>query len=130
MEPTHAARRPTSMRILVTLPVGIALASGLLSACEGGGSSGDENDCVDHYVPVASASTWGGLKDAMLGYDERGRVVSVRTQAQGDDVGVGEQDAVRVVDLLNADGRRLVQVDVWRTGDGAWRAGDWQQCVD
>jgi hypothetical protein len=35
-----------------------------------------------------------------------------------------------VVDLLNRNGRRLVQVDVWRTSAGAWRAGVWGQCTD
>jgi hypothetical protein len=85
---------------------------------------------VSHYETVANAPTWAGLKDAMLGYKERGRVVSVRTQARGNDVGAGDQDAVRVVDLLNRNGRRLVQVDVWRTDAGGWRAGAWSQCID
>jgi hypothetical protein len=85
---------------------------------------------LSHYNPVASAPTWEGLKAAMLAYKERGRVASVRTQARGDDVGAGDQAAVRVVDLLNRNGRRLVQVDVWRTDAGAWRAGAWSQCID
>jgi hypothetical protein len=106
----------------------VVLACGVLSGCAGSTEGG--GDCVSHYDPVASAPTWGGLKDAMLGYKERGRVASVRTQARGDDVGAGDQDAVRVVDLLNRNGRRLVQVDVWRTDAGAWRAGVWKQCID
>jgi hypothetical protein len=85
---------------------------------------------VSHYDFVADAPTWEGLKDAMLGYKERGRVASVRTQAKGDDVGAGDQKAVRVGDLLNRNGRRLVQVDVWRTHARAWRAGIWSQCID
>jgi hypothetical protein len=103
------------------------LACGILSAClstEGGG------DCVSHYEPVASAPTWDALKDAMLGHKERGSVASLRTQARGHDVGAGDQNAVRVVDLLNRNGRRLAQVDVWRTDAGAWRAGIWKQCID
>jgi hypothetical protein len=104
-----------------------ALACGLLSACAGTTEGGD---CLSHYNPVASAPTWEGLKAAMLAYKERGRVASVRTQARGDDVGAGDQAAVRVVDLLNRNGRRLVQVDVWRTDAGAWRAGVWSQCID
>ena len=115
----------------MTAPVrlGIAvLACGILSACGGGTDGGD---CVSSYDSVASASTWDGLKEAMLGYSERGlRVVSVRTQARGDDVGAGDEKAVRVVDLLNQNGRRVVQVDVWRTDTGAWRAGVWNQCID
>ena len=103
------------------------LACGLLSACAGTTEGGD---CLSHYNPVASAPTWEGLKAAMLAYKERGRVASVRTQARGDDVGAGDQAAVRVVDLLNRNGRRLVQVDVWRTDAGAWRAGVWSQCID
>jgi hypothetical protein len=104
-----------------------ALACGLLSACAGTTEGGD---CLSHYNPVASAPTWEGLKAAMLAYKERGHVASVRTQARGDDVGAGDQAAVRVVDLLNRNGRRLVQVDVWRTDAGAWRAGVWSQCID
>ena len=130
MEPTQATWRLMTMRRRLTVPIGVAFASGLLSACTSVGSSSDDGDCVDHYDAVASASTWQGLKDAMLRYDERGHVVSVRTQVRGDDVGAGDEDAVRVVDLLNQKGRRLVQVDVWRTDDGAWRAGLWKQCVD
>jgi hypothetical protein len=104
-----------------------AFACGLLSACAGTTEGGD---CLSHYNPVASAPTWEGLKAAMLDYKERGRVASMRTQARGDDVGAGDQAAVRVVDLLNRNGRRLVQVDVWRTDAGAWRAGLWSQCID
>lgn len=91
---------------------------------------GGVSDCVSNYDSVARASTWHGLKDAMLSTTEWGRVVSVRTQARGHDVGAGDQDAVRVVDLPNRKGRRLVQVDVWRTDAGAWRAGAWNQCID
>jgi hypothetical protein len=129
-DPTRATWRLMSVRVVLTVLIGVALASGLLSACESVGSSGDDGDCLSHYDTVASASTWQGLKDAMLAYDERGRVASVRTQAKGDDVGAGDEDAVRVADLLNHNGRRLVQVDVWRTDDGAWRAGVWNQCID
>ena len=116
------------MGMTASVRLGLAvLACGLLSACAGTTEGGD---CVSHYNPVASAPTWEGLKDAMLGYRERGRVASVRTQERGNDVGAGDQDAVRVVDLLNRNGRRLVQVDVWRTDAGAWRAGVWSQCID
>lgn len=66
----------------------------------------------------------------MLAYDGPGRVASVRTQASGAGVGVGDQETVRVVDLLNRAGRRIVQVEVWRTEAGAWRAGVWSQCID
>lgn len=106
------------------------LACGALGACAGTTASDGDDVCVSHYDPVASAPTWDGLKDAMLRYTERGRVVSLRTQARGEDVGAGDQDAVRVVDLVDRDGRRLVQVDVWRTEAGAWRAGAWSQCID
>ena len=117
------------MGMTASVRVGLAvLACGILSACAGSTNGGV--DCVSHYDSVASAPTWEGLKAAMLGYKERGRVASVRTQARGDDVGAGDQDAVRVVDLLNRRGQRLVQVDVWRTDAGAWRAGVWSQCID
>lgn len=104
-----------------------ALACGILSGCAGSTEGGG---CESYYDPVAGAPTYGRLEDAMLGYKERGRVGSLRTQARGDDVGAGDQDAVRVVDLLDRHGRRLVQVDVWRTDAGAWRAGVWKQCID
>jgi hypothetical protein len=118
------------MDMTACVRLGLALlACGILSACAGTTSSGS-GGCVSHYGPVASAPTWDGLKAAMLGYKERGRVASVRTQARGDDVGAGDQDAVRAVDLLSRSGRRLVHVDVWRTDAGAWRPGVWKQCID
>ncbi len=118
-----------SMGMTACVRMGLAvLACGILSACAG--TTEDGVDCVSNYEPVACAPTWDGLKDAMLGYEQRGRVASLRTQARGDDVGSGDQNAVRVVDLLDRNGRRLVQVDVWRTDAGAWRAGVWSQCID
>jgi hypothetical protein len=109
--------------------IGLAfLACGVVTACAS--ESGGGGACVSRYDPVTSAPTWAGLKDAMVGPGEWGRVVSVRTQARGVDVGAGDHDAVRVVDLLDRRGRRLVQVDVWRTDSGAWRAGAWKQCID
>jgi hypothetical protein len=116
------------MRMRAPVRMGLAvLACGVLGACAGTTGGGD---CVSHYEPVASGRTWEALKDAMLGYRERGTVASLRTQARGHDVGAGNHEAVRVVDLLNRNGRRLVQVDVWRTEVGAWRAGAWSQCID
>jgi hypothetical protein len=106
------------------------LACGILTACAGTTPPESDGDCVSHYGSVASAPTWEGLQEAMLGDKEWGRVASVRTQARGDDVGAGDQDAVRVVDLLNRNGRRLIQAEVWRTDAGAWRAGVWMQCTD
>jgi hypothetical protein len=116
----------------MTAPVrmGVALlACGNLSACA---STTESGDCVSHYDRVASVPTGDGLQDAMLGYEERGRVASLRTQARGDDVGAGDRDAVRVVDLLNRNGRRLVQVDVWRTEAGArvWASGGQAACAE
>lgn len=107
------------------------LACLLLGGCASTESgTGHGGDCVSHYEPVASAPTWGALKDAMLLSDEWGHVASVRTQAEGDDIGVGNEHVVRVADLLNSKGRRLVQVEVWRTDDGGWSAGAWSQCID
>jgi hypothetical protein len=124
-----AAGRLRLIGMTACVRVGLAvLACGLLSGCAGTTEGG--SDCVSHYNFVAGSPTWEGLKDAMLGYTERGRVASVRTHARGDDIGAGDQKAVRVVDLLNRNGRRLVQVDVWRTDARAWRAGIWSQCID
>lgn len=117
------------MGMTASVRVGLAvLTCGIANACAGTTEGG--GDCASQYDSVASAPTWDGLKDAMLGYKERGNVASLRTQARGDNVGGGDQDAVRVVDLLNRNGRRLVQVDVWRTDAGARRAGVWSQCID
>ena len=116
------------MGVTSSLRLGLAvLACGLLHACA---ETTDGGECVSYYDTIASAPTWDALKDAMLDYSDWGRVVSVRTQARGRDVGAGDHDAVRVVDLLDRSGRRLVQADVWRTANGAWRAGVWNQCTD
>jgi hypothetical protein len=118
----------------VPLRLGVALlACSSLSACSGGdeGVLGDGGDCTSHYELVASAGTWAGLKEAMLANEDWGRVASLRTQARGEeaDSGPGHEKVVRVMDLLDGKGRRLIQVDVWRTGEG-WRAGAWSQCID
>lgn len=115
------------LRVAVLTCLGV-LTCGLLGAWAGTSDPG--GGCVSHYEAVASAPTWGALKKAMLDHKQQGRVVSLRTQARGHDVGAGDQDAVRVMDLLDRKGRRIVQVDVWRTEAGAWRAGAWSQCID
>jgi hypothetical protein len=119
------------MGMTASLRMGLAvLACGMASACVGSSTGDGDNNCVSGYHPVANALTWDGLRDAMLDYKEWGPVASVRTQARGDDSGTGDQNVVRVVDLLNRNGRRLIQVDVWRTEARAWRAGVWGQCTD
>jgi hypothetical protein len=121
------------MGMTASLRMGLAvLAYGMASACVSSSTEDGDNDCVSGYHSVASAPTWDGLKDAMLNHKEERQVASsLRTQARGDDVdGVGDKDVVRVVDILNRRGRRLVQVDVWRTEAGDWRAGVWGQCTD
>ena len=109
-----------------------AVTCGLLGACAGTtGTSSDDGECVSGYDHVARDPTWPRLKHEMLRYEELGRVASVRTQAQGDEVvSAGDRHVVRVVDLLKPNGRRLAQVDVWRTDSGAWHAGIWSQCID
>lgn len=108
------------------------LACGTLSACASDTNGGV--DCENRPEPVARASTWDGLKDAMLDYTERGRVVSVRTQARGesarDALHTSDRHVRRVVDLLNRNGRLLVQVVVRRTDAGSWRADILSQCID
>ena len=120
------------MGMAASVRMGLAvLACGTLSACAGDTSGGVECERSD---PVASAPTWDRLKDAMLGYTGRGRVVSVRTQARGasarDALHVSDRHVRRVVDLLNRNGRRLVQVKVTRTDAGVWRAEVLSQCTD
>lgn len=120
------------MEVRASVRTGLAVLTGMvLSACGGTAGVGSPGgDCVSHYNVVATAPSWVALKNAMLGYEAPRSVASVRTQARGHDLGAGNQDVVRVVDLLNRNGRRLVQVDVWRTQTGAWRAGVWNQCID
>ena len=118
------------MSMTASLRLGLAvLACGVLTACETSDRSGDPN-CVSHYSPVGTARSWAGLQTAMLSNRDWGRVTSVRTQARGTGVGAGGKDVVRVVDLLNRKGKRLIQADVWKTETGAWRAGVWEQCTD
>lgn len=103
---------------------------GVLSACAGE-TTGGPGDCTSSYEPVATAETFPALRREMLANEDWGHVARLRTQAVGDQVGKvpSGKDVVRVMDLLDRDGRRLVQVDVWRE-DGAWRAGAWSQCID
>lgn len=100
-----------------------------VSACSSGGTT-PQDDCVSHYIDVAHARTWRALQDEMLARTDLGSVVSLRTQARGHDVGSGPRSAVRVVDLLNGEGMRVLQVEIWRTGAGSWAAGAWGQCTD
>lgn len=121
------------MGMTASVRVGLAvLACGILSACASDGNGGA--NCESHPEPVASASTWDGLKAAMLDYSERGRVVSVRTQARGetarDALNGSDRNVRRVVDLLNRNGRLLIQVEVRRTDAGTWRADSLSQCID
>lgn len=93
-------------------------------------STTEGGDCVSHYDPVATASTWADLEQVMVSDSRWGHVAAVRTQARGEYVGAGDQAVLRVVDLLDRRDRRLAQADVWRTESGGWSAGVWQQCID
>lgn len=106
------------------------LACAMSTACSSVDDSGGFSDCVSKYDAVAAAPTWSGLKAKMLDYEVRGHVSSLRTQARGHDVGVGDSDAVRVVELVGRRGRSVAHVEVWRTPSGGWRAGIWGQCID
>ncbi len=106
----------------------VAPAALLLGGCASTDTGG--GDCSSHYEPIAGAPTWGALKQAMLDAEDWGRVASLRTQSRGEDIDGRGVQVVRVVDLLDRDGRRLVQAEVWRTDDDAWAAGAWSQCID
>lgn len=108
-----------------------AVATLALASCTSVDSSVDSG-CTSSHQPVASAATWPALRSAMVGHETgRGRTASVRVQDRGSDLAPTHgEDVVRVVDLLDRRGQRLVQVDVWRTDEGGWAAGAWQQCID
>ena len=118
------------MRTPPLAPLALVVGCALLTACARTSSGG--SDCVSHYEPVASAATWAELKAEMVGSTQRGRAVAaLRIQARGDEaVGLGDEQAVRIVDLLGQRGRRIAQVEVWRTDGGGWAAGAWSQCTD
>jgi hypothetical protein len=113
--------------------MGLALlVLGTLNACASD-PNGDVDCASRPEPPVATASTWKGLKAAMLDYTGRGRVGSLRTQARGErarDALNGDRQVRRVVDLLDQRGRQLVQVDIRRTGPEHWRADVASQCTD
>lgn len=117
------------MRTLAAGPVVVGcLLLGGCSSTETGTDHG--GDCESFYSDVTEAATWPALKDALLDSGQWSRAVSVRVQERGTDIGVGDQDVVRVVDLLSEKGRRVVQLEVWRIADGGWSAGSWNQCID
>lgn len=101
-----------------------------LPGCASDEAVSSGGDCVSRYDPVASAATWRQMRSAMLDRTDLGEVDRVRVQARGQDLGSSDEDVVRVVDLLDDSGKRIVQVDVWRGEDGGWRAGVWHQCID
>ena len=108
----------------------VLLLGPLLLGCTTTGGTTAGGDCTSGYQVVADASSWPALQTAVLDSSDWGDVEAIRTQEQGVDVGVGDQDAVRVVDMLDPTGRRLAQAEVWRTPGGGWRAGVWGQCTD
>lgn len=137
-EPMGGRAEPPAGRLRLTVmtatvrTVSAVLVCGLFTACASpttGETSGD-GGCVSHYEHVRGAPTWAGLRAELVRDKAWGRVASVRTQARGHGVGAGDRDVVRVIDLLDRAGARLVQADVWRTDAGAWRAGVWSQCID
>lgn len=109
------------------LVIGCLLLGGCSSTETGTGHGGD---CESFYSDVTEAATWPALKDELLASDSWPRAVSVRVQERGTDIGVGNEDVVRVIDLVSDKGRRVAQLEVWRTADGGWSAGAWNQCID
>lgn len=107
------------MRLRLSLAsVGCLLVAGCTSQ---GVSSGDDTDCTSHYDLVARAGTLPRLK-AELRNDVSPKVTSL--------LRVGGKGDKRVINLLNAKRRIVMQVDVWQRSDGTWVAGQWAQCTD
>lgn len=132
-EPEVGRVRLSYMRVTARTASALAacMVLGACASAEVRSSVGGGVDCTSRYEPVARAETFGALREAMVANTDWGKVASLRTQARGDEVKdvPGAADVVRVMDLLNRKGQRLIQVDVWRT-DERWRAGVWLQCFD
>lgn len=97
----------------------------LLSACSEPvhvSSSGDDGDCVSHYVEIAQAASLSSLK-AELRKDVRPTVRSVVIVRK-------KPDGKRVVMLRNAKGSTVMVVEVWTRPNGSWVAAQWSQCID
>lgn len=104
---------------------------GTLAACSSVTTGTTQSPCRSHYSSVVDARTWHALAAGLRGSTRWGEVTRVRVQARGSDVGAGDRPAVRVVDLVDQRGHRLVQADVWRTSETpSWHAGVWMQCID
>jgi hypothetical protein len=43
---------------------------------------------------------------------------------------VGHHDGKTVINLLNTKPHIVMEVDVWQSGAGDWKAGRWSQCID
>ncbi|MCW2818445.1 MAG: hypothetical protein JWR42_1232 [Marmoricola sp.] len=108
----------------------VPLLGSVLLGCGVVGEAASDDVCVSRYHGLEEAASWPALRTTVLASSEWGEVAAVRTQVRGVDVGVGDQDAVRVIDLLDRRGERLAQAEVWRTASGGWRAGVWGQCTD
>ena len=97
----------------------------LVAACQSGiqvASSGDGNDCTSHYDWLAEAPNLHDL-EAKLRDHVLPSVRDIRTQAVS-------KEGKRVVDLLSAKRRRVLQIELWRRPDGSWVAANWLQCID
>jgi hypothetical protein len=92
------------------------------------GASSSPGDCRSHYEDLARAASRPRL-DARLTSTVDPSVVRLRVQGTVRATGDAHQPA-EIVDLLNTRGRRVMQVEVFRLGDGQWYAGRWAQCID
>lgn len=132
-EPPAGRVRPMGMPVSLRLSIALVACS-LVTACSSGevGVSSGDGDCTSQYDVVADGPTWPGLRRALLDSEEWGPVARLRVLPNPEDLGDGhgQHDIVRVVDLLNERGRRIVFTEVWRTDSGGWRAGVWSQCID
>ena len=101
--------------------LGITGCAALLAACQSQEVSSSGGGCTSHYEIVASAPSLPSLK-AKLRENVRSEVESLKT--------VGREGDKRIINLLNAKRRTVIEVDVWKKADGSWVAGQWSQCID
>jgi hypothetical protein len=100
----------------------------VLASCSTREGDAGPSGCTSRYEDVALASTRPKL-DAKLISNVQLAVAQLRVQGSGTASGASHQPA-EFVDLLDARGRRIVQVEVFQLDDAEWVPGQRVQRID